>query len=244
MPDFCRAGAPDDDGRGGCRAFDAASGTPALLEGRSLLCWWCIEPRERDVRALVLDYRDLEQLLPPGLGRWSDGQPRAKSRPLPFAEHIFDLQLSIWWLLDAWDAAIRDAVRLPEKPSRTRQGWSVQQSVAILAPRLDVLAGLDPVDMWDYPGSADRSSQIWGWQGVLDLAGLHQHARSVLGLSDDRPALLLGVVCRNCDVKSRLTRDAETGEVRCTACKDRYTAVEYADWVAFLAAQQGREEAA
>lgn len=227
-----------------CRAVDER-GNPAETDG--WLCFHCLESAERDVRALVLDYRDLEQHLPPSLGVWGDGLPRGtSSRPLPLNEHVLNLQHEIWWLTDAWDAVVRDASRLSDKPPRTRAGWAVQQSVAILAPRLDVLAAVTSVEMWDYPGAVvvtDRCSPVAGWQGVLDLAALHRRARSALGLSNDRPALLVGVRCRGCDVKSKLTRDHDSGEVWCRACGQRYTAEEYTRWTAMLVAEQ-QEDAA
>ena len=221
-----------------CRALDE-HGNPAVTDG--FLCFHCLESAERDVRALVLDYRDLEQQLPPSLGVWGDGMPRGTSgHPLPLNEHALNLQHEIWWMTDAWDAVARDAARLSDKPPRTRAGWAVQQSVSILAPRLDLLARTSGT-MWDYPGSTDRCSEIPGWQGVLDLAQLHHRARHALGLSADRGELIVGVACPRCDIRSKLVRDAEGG-VSCRSCKSRLEPGEYAVWVADDAARQ--EEAA
>jgi hypothetical protein len=170
--------------------------------------------------------------------------PRGTSgHPLPLNEHALNLQHEIWWMTDAWDAVARDAARLSDKPPRTRAGWAVQQSVSILAPRLDLLARTSGT-MWDYPGSTDRCSEIPGWQGVLDLARLHHQARHVLGLAGDRGELCIGVVCGYCDVKSKLVRDPEDGGVTCRACKGHYTAEEYASLVGALFAAVHEEEAA
>lgn len=223
-----------------CRARDE-HGNPA--DSDAPLCFWCLEAAERDVRALVLDYRDLEQLLPPSLGQRADGMPRARGdeRPLPFAEHIFDLQHEIWHVTDAWDAVVRDVDRLSEKPPRVRAGWSVQQSVAILAPRLDRLAQTSGT-MWDYPGATDRCSEIPGWQGVLDLARLHHRARGALGLNRDEGELIVGVACPRCEIRSKLVRTEDA--VTCRGCKVRLEPGDYADWVAEDAARLGREDAA
>src|SRR5882672_1912207 len=91
-----------------CRARDE-HGHPAETDGPPL-CFWCLEAAERDVRALVLDYRDLEQQLPPSLGVWGDGMPHASGgHRLPLNEHALNLQHEIWWMTDAWDAVVREA---------------------------------------------------------------------------------------------------------------------------------------
>lgn len=225
-----------------CHARDE-HGDPAATDG--FLCFWCLESAERDVRALVLDYGDLEQHLVPSLGQRGTGLPTGRGGlpPLPIAEHVLDLQMDIFWLVDAWDAVVRDLDRLSDKPTRTRAGWAVQQSVAILAPRLDRLA-LASGTMWDYPGATDRCTEVPGWQGVLDLAKLHHRARHVLGLSNERGEVCIGVICGYCDVKSKLVRDPEDGGVTCRACKGHYTAEQYAALVAARFAEVHDKEAA
>lgn len=224
-----------------CRARDE-HGDPAETDG--FLCVWCLEGSTLDVRALTLDYRDLEQQLPPALGVWGSGMPRGSAgHPLPLNEHALDLQHQIWWMCDAWDAVVRDLDRLSDKPSRTRAGWAVQQSVSILAPRLDRLARASGT-MWDYPGSTERCSEVPGWQGVLDLSKLHYAARDILGLGNDRGEACIGVICPECGIKSKLVRDTERGGVNCKACKKALTSAEYADWVGELHAEATRKEAA
>lgn len=236
----CMAGAPDSEGRGGCRAFDGRQ--PAECDGKAALCQWCIEVCERDVRALTLDYRDLEQLLPPALGVWGDGMPRGQSSPLPLRESILDLQMQIHWLTDAWDDVVRDVDRLSEKPHRVRQGWAVQQSVSILAPRLRLLAEIESVTMWSYPGH-EGAVDVAGWQGVLDLAQLHHRARSALGLTSPMPEHCQAVVCRDCDLKL-LYRIPGEDSIRCDGCGLYYSGDEYAAWTALLAAAVGGRSAA
>jgi transcriptional regulator with XRE-family HTH domain len=231
----CMAGSPDSNGRGGCKAYDPTTKRPYP---QWPLCDWCLEASERDVRALTLDYRDLEQHLPPSLGVWGDGQPHGNDQPLPLSGHVLDLQLDIHWLTVAWADVVRDRDRLSDAPSRVRDGFAVQAAVTVLAPRVRLLAELEAVTMWCYPGTDQGSSDIAGWQGVLDLSKLHQRARSTLGLTREEPALMVGVLCRGCDLRSKLTRQAGADDVVCGVCGEHYTATEYADWVALLAAQE------
>jgi hypothetical protein len=232
------------DGR--CRARDER-GDPALTDG--FLCFYCLESAERDVRALVLDYRDLEQHLAPSLGVWGSGMPSGKGAPAqaPLNLGALSLQQDIWWMCDAWDAVVRDVCRLSDKPPRVRAGWAVQQSVSILSPRLDVLACTSGV-MWDYPGwesrSGERTEEIPGWQGVLDLAHLHARARAALGLTQERPELCLGVPCRNpdCDLKT-LYRLPGSGAVKCHSCGLHYSAEDYTAWTRVLITPKRKEAA-
>jgi hypothetical protein len=227
MSDRCEAGDR-------CRAYDPAARQPFPSWP---LCDFCLESAERDVRALVLDYRDLEQHLPPSLGQWGDGQPRSRSTALPLSVHVLDLQIEIHSTLDAWDDVVRDRERLSDKPQRVRDGWAVQQAVSILAPRLHILAGIPMAVMWSYPGTEGRDSEVPGWQGVLDLSRLHQRARSALGLTREEPELCVGVPCRRieCDLKT-LYRMPGTDEVRCHSCGLTYSAEDYAKWLKLCAA--------
>jgi hypothetical protein len=171
--------------------------------------------------------------------------PSGKGAParLPLNEHALSLQQDIWWMCDAWDAVVRDLDRLSDKPSRTRAGWAVQQSVSILAPRLDRLARATGT-MWDYPGSVERCSEVPGWQGVLDLAHLHTRARAALGLTQERPELCLGVPCRNpdCDLKT-LYRLPGSDAVKCHSCGLHYSAEDYSAWTKILTAPKRKEAA-
>jgi len=232
------AGAPDSEGRGGCRMWDRRARTSGRLSGEALLCDWCLEVAERDVRALVWDYVGLAQILAPALGVWGDGMPRGKSSPLPLREHVRVLQEDIHWLTDAWCEVACDIHRLPARPQDVREGWAVQQSVSILAPRLHVLATARPRPFTTYPGIEGECVDVPGWRGVLDLARLHHRARSALGLTSPTREHCQGVSCRDCDVQYLFRIPGEDG-VRCEACGLYYTAEQYADWVALLAAHAG-----
>lgn len=248
MTDRCQAGQPDEQGRGGCVAYDRASRLAGELPGPARLCQWCLQPAGRDVRALVLDYRDLEQHLPPPLGVWGDGQPRGKSSPLPLRGDVLDLQREIWWLTGVWADVLRDRERLSDAPPRVRAGWAVQANVNILGPRLHVLAEIATATMWDYPGAprllpgrstpTDRCSEILGWQGVLDLARLHQRARSTLGLTAALPQVIWGVQCRNIDCRytNTLIRRPGLDEATCTECGTTLDGPALAEWTGRLSA--------
>jgi hypothetical protein len=236
MDDRCQAGDR-------CRMRDAQTG---LAYPQHPLCQWELEAAERDTRALVLDYRDLEQQLPPSLGSWSDGQRRGKSTPLPIRGHVLDLQIEIHWVTSVWADVLRDRERLSDLPGNVRDGWAVQRAVTVLAPRLHLLAEVPPTAMWDYPTSTpgDRCTEVPGWQGVLDLMSLHQRARSALGLTNALPNVAWGVLCRGCDRVSTLVQEPGSDERRCSECHEHYSAMAYADWVALLAAAEKRRGAA
>lgn len=238
---------PDENGHGGCRAYDRPSKQPAELWERALLCQLCLEVAERDVRALVLDYRDLEQHLPPSLGVWQFGSRGGADSPLPLRSSVLDLQIDIWWLTTAWCDVVREADRLSDAPSHVRSGWAVQDAVKILAPRLRLLAEVESATMWDYPTSTpgDRCSEVPGWRGVLDLAQLHQRARRALGLTAPRKEHCAGVPCRNpdCDLKL-LYRVPGTDEVQCDGCGLWYDRSSYESWVALVSAAAKRDRAA
>lgn len=237
----CMAGVPDEKGRGGCRWYDPVTRRPYPA---GPLCDGDLDASESDIRKLTLDYGDLEQHLPPSLGVWGDGQPHGKSQPLPLSEHVLDLQMEIHWLVVVWADVLRERDRLSDAPSRVRDGWAVQRAVAILSPRLRLLAEIEAVTVWCYPGSDQGASEVPGWQGVLDLARLHQRTRAVLGLTREEPQLMVGVLCRGCDRRSTLTRAAGEEDVTCSKCAEHYTAVEYSDWLGLDAAASTRKEAA
>lgn len=198
-----------------CKGFDHAKKRPALLDATSpALCPDCIRAAERDVRNLPADYVALEQLIPPSLGEWSDGQPKRGrgELPLPLREYVLVLQRNIWWVLTAWEPVARDMDRLSDEARiGVREGWAVQRAVQVIAPRLDRLAKLGPQDMADYPALDDtvESAVVWGpdrqypsqqspdrrhlaightaptgADGILHLVRLHSLASAMTGLTE------------------------------------------------------------
>lgn len=209
------------------------------------LCFWCLEGAERDVRALVLDYRDLEQLLPRGASRPATGMPHTRhvDAALPIDEDVLDLQRLIWWVVTAWEEVVRDAAGLPpvaDWAKRRRDGPAVVEAVRVLAPRLDVLCRVEQAEMWGYPCSAGTTT-LAGWEGVLDLADLHRRARGALGLGRDDGELIIGVACPRCEIRSKLHRTVDG--VHCQGCKVTLETAEYAGWVLEDAARQEGEAA-
>ena len=71
-------------------------------------------------------------------------------------------------------------------------GADVARAVRILGPRLGKLSDVGPVEMVNPAVFDEDTTTVWrgrrhtavpGWQGVLDLAGLHRRATATLGLS-------------------------------------------------------------
>lgn len=211
-----------------CRNYDPANKQPAEAR-RSPLCDTCIDHAERDIRALVLDYRDLENWLPQPLGVWGDGRA-GFNHPIPLRQHIDTLQRDIHWITTAWEEVIRDVDQLSERRTNVRAGYAVQTAVTILSPRLALLASLEATDVWDYPiahcprcgrgGNTNRdpdgvkrarcanckmgwrqpdATTVTGLQAITDLQALHGRARHALGLTTAEPELCIGVPCKSLD---------------------------------------------
>lgn len=117
-----------------CRAWDPTAhkgrGAPAAATTHTL-CDTCLTVAERAIRALPLDWRDLEQHLPRSMTVWGDsnsGTPGKGETPNPpIALGIEALQSAIWHACTAWETAIRHHCRLSDKPHRrpapTRTVW-------------------------------------------------------------------------------------------------------------------------
>lgn len=186
-----------------CCEYDRARQRAALLADPDCpLCPDCLRVAERDVRQLPYDYVDLEQLVPPSLGEWSDGQPkRGKGElPLPLRELVLVLQRHIWWVLTAWEPVVRELDHLSDEVrTGVREGWAVQRAAQMIAPRVHKLARVGPTDMADYPDFNDQIARalVWdprlrrtidhttpaGADGVLHLMRLHSQARAMTGLT-------------------------------------------------------------
>lgn len=162
---------------------------PAL----SPLCPACLNSSTAAIPQLVYDYRDLEQQLPRHPTQRLDGQPgRSADTPAPLRVDVEALQRTIWWTTTTWAEILTDNQRLstPSWHKRTRNGWAVQWACGVIAPRTTTLAALPAQILADYPidHGATRHKQIAlsnvdGAQGLLDLAWLHERARSMLGLT-------------------------------------------------------------
>jgi hypothetical protein len=145
---------------------DTHKRTPGKAEWHRL-CEACLDAGTRAVRALPLDWRDVEQLLPPSLGVWGDGQPGRGEPPAPIRLDVEALQRAVWWLLTAWEEIVRDVEQLPAEPwhrlASPLQHYStwvrpprpgpadVVRAAALLTPRVGALSDIGVRLFADYP---------------------------------------------------------------------------------------------
>lgn len=204
---------------------------------RSPLCDGCLDVVGRDVRALVLDYRDLAQLLAPG----------AKARPVvsgttdaavPLDLGVDTLMRDIAWTLAVWEPPVREAAGLcPERVRGVRAGWAVATAVSVLAARIELLAGLPPT--WGYADGLDAGPvERDGVYAAASMRALHRRARSALGLS--RLVVRLPGPCSTCGA-TWLQRDPGEDGARCPVCNASWSGDDYAKYVGLqLAARRER----
>jgi hypothetical protein len=239
----------------GERCVDRREGRAAELEGQLTLCEGCLLAAERAVPALVLDYRDLEQHLPPSLGVWGDGQPASRDdHPVPLNLAVEACQREIWWVLTTWEELVRERERLSDSVTRqVRAGWAVQAAAQILTPRIRLLAAIGPVLLCGYPSLDEDELQRYegieyadvpGWRGVVDFTRLHNRAQRLLGLTATRPEICQGIYCRECDLVNVLYREPGSDDVLCGSCRLRYSRADYLEWVGLLDAAARRTDAA
>jgi hypothetical protein len=237
-----------------CVGYDRRTGKPGLTDDLPL-CEPCLLAGERAVPALVLDYRDLEQHLPPSLGVWGDGQPASRDdHPVPLNLAVEACQREIWWVLTCWEEVVRERERLSDSPAgQVRAGWAVQAAAQILAPRVRLLAAIGPVLLNGYPSLDEDELQRYegieyadvpGWRGVVDFRRLHDRAQRLLGLAAAHPEVCQGVVCKGCDYVNVLVREPGSDDVVCGLCRLRYSRAEYLEWVGLLHADASRAEVA
>jgi hypothetical protein len=233
-----------------CIGFDRRANEPALTDDLPV-CEGCLLAGERAVPALVLDYRDLEQHLPPSLGVWGDGQPASRDdHPVPLNLAVEACQREIWHVLTCWEEIVREREKLSDSVTRqVRAGWAVQAAAQILAPRVRLLAAIGPVLLCGYPSLDEDELQrfegieyadVPGWRGVIDFTRLHDQAQRLQGLVREYPQLCWGVVCRECDLVNVIYREPIRKEkqpvvYRCGSCKQVYDENEYARWTGLVA---------
>lgn len=188
-----------------CERFDTIAKLPATTDGRNL-CETCERHCAGDINALVYDYVDLSQLIAKRntIVESDITRPRPRSTP-PIDLRIDTLRSDIALALIVAEVAVRRACQLPARPNRhVRDGFNVQQAVRVVAPRTDLLAGLDTDDP-DEPGTALLGR----------LRALHRTARRVTGVAELRIAL--PGICPKCQMHALSRRDgSET--VTCGGC--------------------------
>ncbi|MFJ8690300.1 hypothetical protein [Micromonospora wenchangensis] len=164
-----------------CRAYNPATRQAADVT-TSPLCDACLTAAERDVRNLVYDYVDLEQLQSPALSQALNMQPAGKAAPpMPLNGGAEALQAEIVHVATTWEDVIRDHARLSARDTTPRRpGRQLDDAIRVLLPRLRQLAGIEAADV--YPtGCEDQPATLTGWEAVHHLQHLHQRARGMLG---------------------------------------------------------------
>lgn len=216
-----------------CREYDRTTQT-AGEPGATPLCESCLTHSARALPLLVHDYRDLEQLLPRTMGQnlRVDISAPSLEPPVPIRLDVDELQRRIWHLATTWAEVLSDRHRLSDPPVKVREGYAVAWAVGILAPRAEHLARLDAVQMVNYPDDdatvfrTIRVSYIPGALGLLQLAQAHQHARSMLGLTE--PVYELPGHCQNrgCGRAELRVKDG-SDTVWCDHCGTQMTRDDY-----------------
>lgn len=226
MSDLCLAGER-------CRDYDYTRKQPSEVWDTPL-CAEDLRAGERAATQLVYDYRDLEQHIAPSVGQRLDGQPgHSPEAPIPIRTDIEALQRAIWWVTATWAEILADRAQLSPLSKRVRDGWSVQWSCGILAPRIGSLAVIEEQQLPDYPLTNDDSLPtrfrslalvtVSGAQGVLDLMWLHDRARSMLGLTKLTRKLPGHCRCGRADLR----QDNGTDTVYCGGCGATQTRDDY-----------------
>jgi hypothetical protein len=169
------------------------------------LCGYCLDAASRDVRALVYDLLDLEQLHAPAMSQainehTSGGSPES---PMPLVALVEALQSEIVHVTAMWEYELRVACRLSNPHTfaplwratvydqvnltsrdlvvqRARAGKLVQRAVNIIAPRLANLSRL-PETIVCPTGVEDEPVPMFGWEAVHQLQALHGRCRGALG---------------------------------------------------------------
>ncbi|QKW15364.1 hypothetical protein [Verrucosispora sp. NA02020] len=221
-----------------CRAYDHTTNPPTAAPVTSVpLCDPCLAGGERDTRALVYDYVDLEQLQAPSLSQALNMQPIGKAAPpMPLNGAAEALQAEIVHVATTWEEIIRDHTGLPPRPeSARRPGRQLDDAIRILLPRLRQLAALPAADV--YPtGCEDQPTPLEGWEAIHHLQHLHQRARGMLGRTH-RTTHLPGT-CSGCG-QDQLHRDEprhpeDPCDVYCAACHTTWPHDDYQQYVTQL----------
>jgi len=206
------------------------------LQTQEPLCRRCMTRAAAAIPRLVYDYRDPEQQLFTYPSQRLDGQPgRSAETPIPLRTDVEALQRSIWWVTTTWAEVLCDHHHLepPDWLKRTRNGWATQWACGLIAPRTATLMQFAPQQLADYPidgqGQAVRHQQvslleISGARGLLDMAWLHDRARSMLGLTE--LVRRLPGYCRKCS-RPELYQDNGSDTVYCGACQYKMTRDDY-----------------
>lgn len=212
----------------GCSGAENGSQAPRRVSGG----WWlCPDDRraaERDVAALVDDYRMLSQIVGRRtvIGDVKTARPHPASTP-PIDLTVDALRSMITWSTGVWEEIVRDYCSMASRETRNaRDGYNVQQSVAILAPRVDLLVSLPSTPCLPY--GCEELRDMTGLAGLKSLLAIHAAATELIGL--DRRTVRLPGDCTACGSVA-LRRDVGADDVYCDVCG---WAAPYVDYQAFV----------
>jgi len=218
----------------GCRSPEHHGPTSPIIDPRRPLCESCLTSSTRDIRSLALDFRDLSMnLARQGTAFRTSMVSESAELAVPMRLSVDELMREIAWQLQVWEPPVREAARLsPERTVGVRMGWAVAEAVAVIAPRVDVLAALPPT--WGLAEGIDAGpvehDGVWA---VGALVGLHRRARSMLGLT--RLITRLPGECSACGATA-LQRESGSETVQCAVCWEAWTHDDYRRYVGLVAA--------
>lgn len=223
---------------------------------QSPLCPVCLDHATRDIRALLWDWIDLEQLQIPSLAQALTGQPNGTAAPaMPLSGAPEALQAEILHVTTTWETEIRAARRLADpNPGPVRDGHAVQRATRLLANHIQALAELTAAAV--YPtGCEDQPTDMDGTDAIGAITGLHRRARAMLGRTV-RTFWIPGD-CWGCDARttpgtngplyrSEPTKHEDEPPVWCAQCGEWRSYDDYQQAIAMIVWPKlhGRQEAA
>ena len=192
------------------------------------LCTHCETSAFKGIDQLWDDYQALEAAVHEPRGR-IDGEKVRKT-----ADRKIPIPLDVDTLMAAIDdETLRWAVRITRGdplPNHARD--RVRACVAILRAHTGTLVDLPPqrVAVWmAHPegGDYDGLAVFDGVDAVLRLSGLHDRARTILGLTERKVERLRDDYCHVCGLAS-LSMEIETGIIKCRECRNCWSQDEFA----------------
>jgi hypothetical protein len=224
-----------------CAGWDRTTRTPATATAGPL-CEPCLARHTADLRALLYDYVDLEQLHYPSLAQALTGQPNGSPAPaMPINGNAEALQAEIVWALTTWEREIRVAQRLHQPPA-ARPGRAVHRAVHTLTDRTRALATLPPRQVRP-AGVEDPPQTMDGGDALAHLSDLHRRARAMLGRT--RRVFWVPGECPSCDAtpepgvpgplyRSEPRDEGDEPPVVCDRCGETRTYDDYERYVRML----------
>ena len=200
------------------------------------LCVRCLASAQRDIADLELDYRDLGDAL--GVAGGGGGGRTTDRHSTPLRLEVDALMREIFWQLTVWEPAVREAARLgPESSGNVRMSWAVATALAVIVPRVDVLAAL-PLTWCYADGWSAGPVPRTGVDAVVALQALHRRARSMLGTST--LVMRLPGDCSACGSLA-LQRIAGSDTVSCAVCERSWAYDDYRRYVRLILAAASKK---